>query len=167
MPRAPRLTGCEHPFFFDISWRPTAAREDPCFVVCSFFFSFVFRFLYFSVFVVSVRELCAHIQLCVATTARSNCLSPRRAPTLAFCVRQRDLSLLLLLLFRSSSPRRTAYNLLVSGSCGGGAESQHQPCHMTDGKTGLGRSDSDKGHRFPWPYLFILLVNFRRNGSKT
>jgi hypothetical protein len=41
VPRAPRLTGCEHHFFFDISWRPTAAREDPCFVRWSFFSLFL------------------------------------------------------------------------------------------------------------------------------
>ena len=88
VPRAPRLTDREHPFLFDISWRPTAAREDPCFVVCSLFFFFCLSLSLFLRLCISVRELCAHTQLCVATTARSNCLSPRRAPTLASCVRQ-------------------------------------------------------------------------------
>jgi hypothetical protein len=40
--------------------------------------------------------------------------------------------------------------------------------HMTHGVSGFGRSDSDKGHPFPWPFLFIQqLANSRRNGSET
>jgi hypothetical protein len=170
VPRAPRLTGCEHHlFFFDIFWRPTAAREDPCLIVS---FSVVFRFLYFSAFCcVSVRELCALTdQLCVATTARSKLpITAAGAPPLGgltLCVRQ-DLSRVIFFVIVSLQLSRAgqhAISLSPRVPCCGGAL---RVTHMTHGVSGLGRSDSDKGYPFPWPYSFFQLANSRRNGSET
>jgi len=97
-----------------------------------FSFSF-FRILYFSGFVVVfVRELCALIQLCVATNVRSNCLSPpqARAPPLGGvvpCVRQRIYSCFLLLQYFASALRNIQGRR--AGPCGGGAESHTYSPH--------------------------------------
>lgn len=136
MPRAPRLTGCEHHlFFYDISWRPTAAWEVPCSCLIVSF-SVVFRFLYFSAFVVFLfGTICALTdQLCVATTARPKLpITAAGAPplgALTFCVRQEIYPVLLL--FRSSSPVQDSMQspcLLGYRSRGGGAESHTYSPH--------------------------------------
>jgi hypothetical protein len=176
VPRAPRLTGCEHHLFFDMSWRPTAAREDPCFVCLLLSFPFIFlRILYFSAFCyVSVRDLCALThQLCVATTALSKLpITAAGATALSgltsiLCT-SRDLSRLL---FSSRSLCRTACNLLVSsGSRGGGAESHTYSPHDA-------RSIRIRALRFRQWTSSIPLALFihsacqpleaRRNGSET
>lgn len=132
MPRAPRPTGREHHPFFDISYRPTAAREDPCFVCLLVSFSFVFAFsisppLSF-LFGTHAHSPNSALPRMLAPTAYHRC---GRAPFGRFGIlcTSRNLSLLFLLLSRSSSPCRTACNLLVQGSRGGGAESHTYSPH--------------------------------------
>lgn len=170
MPRAPRLNRSRTSPFFSLTYpggRPTAAREDTCFD--RFFISVGFRFLYFSAFCcVSVRDLCALTdQLCVATSARSKL--PITAAGVAalggftFSVRQEVYPVLFfLLLFRSSPPVQDR----MQSPCLLGFCSREEALrvtlarHMTHGASGLGRSNSDKGHHLlPWPYSFIQLAN--------
>ena len=151
MPRAPRLTGCEHHFFFpfDISYpggRQLRGKTPVSFVrlLVSFFsFSFFFfRFLYFSASCrVSVRELCALTptnQLYIATSARApNCLSPRRARPLwvawhSVYVKRFYPLLFFCYCFAPAPPCGTACNPLpcLLGYCGSrGAESHTYSPH--------------------------------------
>jgi hypothetical protein len=170
VPRAPRLTGCEHHFFFDISWRPTAAQEGPCFVCLLVSFSFVFAFsvsplllFLFGTYAHSSNSALPRL-LAPTTYHRSGYAHFRR---FGIPCTSRDLSLLIFCCCSAPALRAGQHEISLSRVFVVEALRVTLARHMTHGMFGLGRSDSDKGHPFPWPYLFIQLANSRSNGSET
>ena len=171
VPRAPRLTGCEHHFFFQILAADSCAGRP---LICLFarFFSFLFAFsispslFLFGTYAHSPNSALPRLLAPIAYH-RSG-----RAPFWAVGIQctSRDLCLFFCCCCFAPALRAGAGQLEIPLSrviVGGGAESHTYSAHDARGVRVRARSDSDKGHPFPWIHSACQLPKGRLRNMTT